>query len=126
MCLQVGRGKKYAPSEEDCGSALKVDVIVIDTQGRQNPEIGRTFTVVTQRVKAAPEPPKRNLIPLPSQRLETAAGRFSVLTYNLLADLYANVSHSVYGLSRPAIKHLLGGSCNTISGLNNISLGREF
>lgn len=55
-------------------------------------QIGKTFTSATSRVRLAPKIPKRVLVPLPTPKLTTAPGKFSVVTYNLLADLYTNVS----------------------------------
>ena len=67
--------------------------MVIDTLARTPySEIGKTFTSATHRVRLPPKVPKRLTIPLPQPKLTVAPGKFSVLTYNLLADLYSNVS----------------------------------
>lgn len=91
--MQVGRGRQFTPSDDDCYSTLKVDVVVVDSMSRTPYlEIGKTFTSATARVRLAPKLPKRALIPLASPKASTAPGKFSVVTYNLLADLYTNVS----------------------------------
>lgn len=40
---------------------------------------------------AAPSPPKRVLVPLTPAKPSVTKGKFTLLTYNLLADLYATV-----------------------------------
>ena len=91
--MQVGRGRQFTPSDDDCYTTLKMDVVVVDSMARSPYlEIGKTFTSATARVRLAPKLPKRSLIPLPAPKASTAPGKFSVVTYNLLADLYTNVS----------------------------------
>lgn len=90
--LQVGRARQFTPGDDDCYTTLKVDVVVVDSLARSPYlEIGKTFTSATARVRLAPKLPKRSLIPLPAPKTSTAPGKFSVVTYNLLADLYTNV-----------------------------------
>ncbi len=90
--LQVGRARQFTPGDDDCYTTLKVDVVVVDTLARSPYlEVGKTFTSATARVRLAPKLPKRSLLPLPSPKTSTAPGKFSVVTYNLLADLYTNV-----------------------------------
>ncbi len=57
-------------------------------------QVGRTFSVRSERVRPAPLPPSRAMVPLPPPKGAPLApgGRFTLLTYNLLADLYATVS----------------------------------
>lgn len=52
--------------------------------------------MLTQRVRPAPNPPQRSLVPLvlPNDNNIQNNGRFTVLTYNLLADLYGKVRRS--------------------------------
>ena len=47
----------------------------------------------SERVRPAPQPPSRELVPLPPPKGRPLApgGKFTLLTYNLLADLYATV-----------------------------------
>ena len=56
-------------------------------------QVGRTFSVRSERVRPAPQPPSRSLVQLPPPQGVPLApgGRFTLLTYNLLADLYATV-----------------------------------
>ena len=56
-------------------------------------QVGRTFSVRSERVRPAPQPPSRELVPLPPPKGRPLApgGKFTLLTYNLLADLYATV-----------------------------------
>lgn len=96
--IEVGRGRTYTPSQEDVGLVLKYDCSVLDTL-HPYAEYGKSTSVFTSRVRPAPTPPTRNLIPLPlSPSVAMAQGRFTILTYNLLADLYAKASadHSNY------------------------------
>lgn len=90
LSLQVGRDRQYTPSTDDVGSILKVDVVALDTASAF-PEGGKAFTVSTSRVKPAPQPPKRNLVEL-KPTIPTGPTRFTALTYNLLADLYATMT----------------------------------
>ena len=90
--VQVGRARQFTPSDDDCYTTLKVDVVVVDSMSRSPYfEIGKTFTSATARVRLAPKLPKRALIPLANTKASPAPGKFSVVTYNLLADLYTNV-----------------------------------
>ncbi len=59
-------------------------------------QVGRTFSVRSERVRPAPQPPARSLVALPPPKGAPLAqgGRFTLLTYNLLADLYATVRRS--------------------------------
>lgn len=56
-------------------------------------QVGRTFSVRSERVRPAPVPPSRAMVPLPPPKGAPLApvGCFTLLTYNLLADLYATV-----------------------------------
>lgn len=88
---QVGKGKSYTPAEEDIGAILKVEVTPIDKIG--NPvETSSPFCLATARVRHMPVPPQRSMVPLPNvKHLSSTEGTFTVLTYNILADLYATV-----------------------------------
>lgn len=87
LVLQVAKSSAYTPSSEDVGSVLKYEVVGYD--GGSFTESGKAFTVQTARVRPLPEPPRRVLIPL--MPTKPAGGTFTVLTYNVLADLYATV-----------------------------------
>lgn len=89
--LQVGKGRLYLPLQDDIGSILKCEVVSIDSAS-PFAEHGKTFSISTARVRPAPSPPKRSLAPIsPAPHTAQSANRFTALTYNLLADLYATV-----------------------------------
>jgi CCR4-NOT transcription complex subunit 6 len=97
--VEVGRGRAFTPGPEDVGSALRLEVACIDgsagtTYGGGGVEVGRPVAVATARVRPAPAPPRRALVCLDTPTSAPLApgsvpGRFTVLTYNTLADLYA-------------------------------------
>jgi hypothetical protein len=92
LALQVGKGRLYTPVQDDIGSILKCEVVSIDAASPFS-EHGKTFSMPTSRVRPTPSPPKRALLPVtPAPWNAKAADRFTALTYNLLADLYATVS----------------------------------
>lgn len=94
--VEVGRTRSYTPSAEDVGLVLKYDCSVLDTL-HPHIDYGKCTVVYTSRVRPAPTPPTRAVVPLPvAPPLPTSTGRFTVLTYNLLADLYAKADHSNY------------------------------
>ena len=95
--LQVGKGRLYTPIQDDIGSILKCEVVSIDAAVPFS-EHGKTFSMSTQRVRPTPSPPKRALAPVnPAPWNVQSTGRFTALTYNLLADLYATVSRTCLG-----------------------------
>ena len=61
------------------------------------PQVGKTFSIITSRVRPAPCPPRRVLVPLTPSKPSVARGKFTLLTYNLLADLYATARVGVVG-----------------------------
>lgn len=83
----MGKTRAYTPTPEDIGSILKYEVVGYDAATYS--ESGKAFTVQTARVRSLPEPPRRALIPVVPDK--PASGTFTVLTYNVLADLYATV-----------------------------------
>ena len=82
----MARTKGYHPLMEDVGHILKFEVVPLHSGNHS--EAGTPTTVVTGRVIQAPTPPRRNLVPI-AMHDGSEGGRFSVLTYNVLADLYA-------------------------------------
>ena len=91
IMLQVGKGRLYTPLQDDIGSILKCEVVSIDSAS-PFAEHGKTFSMSTARVRPTPSPPKRTLAPIsPAPYTPQSANRFTALTYNLLADLYATV-----------------------------------
>ena len=96
--VEVGRGRSFTPAPDDVGSALRLEVACIDgavagAYGGGGAEVGRPVAVATARVRPAPAPPRRALVCLASPSSAPPPtprpGRFTVLTYNTLADLYA-------------------------------------
>lgn len=91
VCSQVGKGRLYTPCEDDVGSVLKCEVVAIDSASPYG-ETGKTFSLPTARVRPSPSPPKRTLTPItPTPKNVLGVGKFTALTYNVLADLYATV-----------------------------------
>ena len=64
-------------------------MVAVDTTS-SFPKVGKTFSVLTARVRPAPTPPTRRTIALKPSK-PTTNGRFTVLTYNILADIYASM-----------------------------------
>lgn len=99
--VEVGSGREYVPGPDDVGASLRVEVIGVDVANQE--ATGRSLAVSTARVRPAPRPPRRARVPLPlppavaqlakpslpSSPSSSSSNRFTVLTYNLLADLYA-------------------------------------
>ncbi len=92
MHAQVSKARNYTPTNEDMGYTLKYECTALDVN-RPYVDMGRPGTVFSARVRAMPNPPTRSYVPLkpPHGVQTTPAGKFSVLTYNMLADLYAKV-----------------------------------
>ena len=90
--MQVSKGRSYTPSHEDIGYTLKYECTGLDAN-RPYVDMGRPGTAFSSRVRPMPNPPIRNVVPLraPHGVQTTPAGKFSLLTYNMLADLYAKV-----------------------------------
>lgn len=84
---EVGRSRCYTPSSEDVGSTLKFEITPILLPTKQ--ELAPPWTFFTGRVITPAPAPSRSRIPLAQP--SDGDHRFSVLSYNLLADLYAHV-----------------------------------
>jgi CCR4-NOT transcription complex subunit 6 len=87
---QVSRERRYTPQQEDVGFVLKYEASIIDA-ARQF-EACRPGVAFTSRVRPAPNLPQRALLPLPGSGPGGGYGRFTLMTYNILADLYAKVN----------------------------------
>ncbi|GMH08223.1 hypothetical protein Nepgr_010063 [Nepenthes gracilis] len=94
--FEVGCFKTYTPSADDIGHVLKFECVVVDAETKLS--IGHPSTITTSRVIPAPTPTPRRLIPvngvdamghLGSDARLSSAGTFTVLSYNILADVYA-------------------------------------
>lgn len=102
LCLlaQVSRSRKYTPAQDDVGFVLKYECSIFDPN-HPYIDLGRPMLAFTSRVRPAPNLPVRNLVPLPLPPGVAKGGpnsRFTVLSYNMLADLYAKVrAHSTLG-----------------------------
>ncbi|DBA89559.1 hypothetical protein WJX79_010338 [Trebouxia sp. C0005] len=88
--IEVGKSRSYTPSPEDVGSSIKCEVVPVDSSSHFN-ETGAASSASTGRVRPVPLCPQRALVPVPPPRGGNPAGKFTALTYNLLADLYASV-----------------------------------
>jgi hypothetical protein len=91
--LQVSRSRKYTPANDDVGFVLKYECGIFDPS-HPYIDLGRPMLAFTSRVRPAPNLPVRNLVPLPLPQGVAKGGpnsRFTVLSYNMLADLYAKV-----------------------------------
>ncbi|KAA6417823.1 MAG: hypothetical protein FRX49_12246 [Trebouxia sp. A1-2] len=87
--IEVGKSRSYTPSPEDVGSSIKCEVVPVDSSSHFN-ETGAASSASTGRVRPVPLCPQRALVPVPPPRGGNPAGKFTALTYNLLADLYAS------------------------------------
>lgn len=94
--FEVGHSKTYTPTADDIGHVLKLECVAIDSETR-NP-IGPVNTLLTSRVIPAPSATPRRLIPVNAvDRIGhldldvrvASPGTFTVLSYNILADVYA-------------------------------------
>ncbi|KAJ8754561.1 hypothetical protein K2173_005722 [Erythroxylum novogranatense] len=94
--FEVGHLKTYTPSADDIGHVLKFECVVIDAETKL--PIGHPSTILTSRVIPAPCSTPRRLIPISGVdvvgHLDTdvrisSSGNFTVLSYNILSDLYA-------------------------------------
>lgn len=86
--VEVGRERVYTPGPDDVGAILKFECTAYDAASPY-PEVGKTFSIITTRARPAPNPPRRVLVPLTPATPSVTKGRFTLLSYNLLADLYA-------------------------------------
>ncbi|OMO54581.1 Endonuclease/exonuclease/phosphatase [Corchorus capsularis] len=95
--FEVGRSKTYTPTADDIGHVLKFECVVVDAETKQ--PVGHPNTILTSRVIPAPSPSPRRLIPvsgadmmghLDSDGRISSSGTFTVLSYNILSDSYAN------------------------------------
>lgn len=94
--FEVGLGKSYTPTAADVGHHLKLECVPVDANTART--VGPASTVLTSRVIPAPSPPPRRLISVnPMDGMSAievegrvpAPGTFTLLSYNVLADLYA-------------------------------------
>lgn len=97
---EVGQGKTYTPTTEDVGHILKIECVVID--GSTGGPAATPHQRQTSRVIPAPSPTPRRLMSVNSMEPEEIDGRtassgtFTVLSYNVLSDLYATSEQYSY------------------------------
>lgn len=88
--VEVARTRKYTPTDDDVSYTLRYDCWLLDTSRGAPPEVGKPSQAFTTRVRPAPSPPQRKLVAISSAPVNhSTTGKFTLLTYNLLADLYA-------------------------------------
>lgn len=94
--FEVGRAKTYTPTADDIGHVLKFECVVVDVETKL--PVGHVNTILTSRVIPAPSPSPRCVISvngvdvmghLDSDGRIATSGTFSVLSYNILSDVYA-------------------------------------
>lgn len=93
--MEISRERTYVPGPEDVGAILKFECTAYDAASPY-PEIGKTFSIITARVRPAPSPPKRIMVPMAPSQATAPKGKFTLLSYNLLADLYATAEQFNY------------------------------
>ncbi|KAI6696636.1 hypothetical protein NL676_016755 [Syzygium grande] len=94
--IEVGRSKTYTPSADDIGHVLKFECVVVDAETKLL--VGHVNTILTSCVIPAPSPSPRRLIPVSGVDMvgnvdsddRVSSGTFTVLSYNILADVYAS------------------------------------
>lgn len=99
--IEVGRSKTYTPTADDVGHVLKFECIVLDAETKL--PVGLPNTTSTSHVIPAPSPSPRRLISVSGMDVSRhsepdfriSSGNFTLLSYNILADLYA--SNELYG-----------------------------
>jgi hypothetical protein len=81
--------KTYTPVAEDVGSRLRIDVTAYSTA--DNSVLAGPIHVYTEPVLCSPgKPPRRGLVTIPGSGSGIAgAVRFRIVSYNILAELYA-------------------------------------
>lgn len=94
--FEVGRAKTYTPTADDIGNVLKFECVVVDAETKA--PVGHANTILTSRVIPAPSPSPRRLISVSgvdvTRHLDLdgrtpSVGNFTVLSYNILSEIYA-------------------------------------
>lgn len=95
--FEVGYAKTYTPTADDIGHVLKFECVVVDAETKL--PAGPVNTLLTSRVIPAPSPTPRRLISVSGVDMTghldldgrlSSSGTFTVLSYNVLADVYAS------------------------------------
>ncbi|XP_022897796.1 carbon catabolite repressor protein 4 homolog 1-like [Olea europaea var. sylvestris] len=96
--FEVGRSKTYTPTADDIGHVLKFECVVVDAETKS--AVAHSSTIMTSRVIPAPSPSYRRLIPvsgidapahLDMDGRISSVGTFTVLSYNILSEVYATI-----------------------------------
>ncbi|XP_047333891.1 carbon catabolite repressor protein 4 homolog 2-like [Impatiens glandulifera] len=89
--FEVGRSKTYTPTADDIGNVLQFECVVIEAETKLS--VGHASTLLTSRVIPAPTPTPRRMVPvvvhLDNDVRMSSTGNFTVLSYNVLCDMYA-------------------------------------
>ncbi|GFP91665.1 carbon catabolite repressor protein 4 homolog 1 [Phtheirospermum japonicum] len=94
--FEVGRSKTYTPTADDIGHVLKFECVVVDVETKI--PVGSPSTLLTSRVIPAPSPSPRRVISVSGMDVSghldvdgriSSGATFSVLSYNILSDIYA-------------------------------------
>ncbi|KAJ7528619.1 hypothetical protein O6H91_15G010800 [Diphasiastrum complanatum] len=94
--VEVGQGKTYTPTAYDIGHVLKLECTAISASTWM--PVGYVSTVITSEVIPAPSPTPRRMVPVSpvdgmvcmvAEERISASGTFTILSYNVLADLRA-------------------------------------
>jgi CCR4-NOT transcription complex subunit 6 len=93
--MEVGNQRCYVPTQEDVGCVLRYECTAYDSASAY-PDMGKTFSILTSRVRPAAPCPNRSMVYMKPLRPTVRRGRFTVLSYNLLADLYASAEQFGY------------------------------
>ncbi|KAG0599889.1 hypothetical protein M758_12G185100 [Ceratodon purpureus] len=100
---EVGQGKTYTPTTEDIGHILKIECVAID--GSTGRPAAPAHQRQTSRVIPAPSPTPRRLLtvnsmdgmgPVETDGRTASSGTFTVMSYNVLSDLYATSEQYSY------------------------------
>mmetsp|Transcript_8378 Transcript_8378/g.24020 ORF Transcript_8378/g.24020 Transcript_8378/m.24020 type:complete len:578 (-) Transcript_8378:263-1996(-) len=86
--MEVGHRRLYTPCSDDVGLILRYECMVVDCHSGRA-ESSEACCITTPRVRPAPNPPPRQLVPIILPNSQETDRTFSLLTYNILADLYA-------------------------------------
>ncbi|PIA53236.1 hypothetical protein AQUCO_00900071v1 [Aquilegia coerulea] len=95
--FEVGRSKTYTPTADDIGHVLKFECVSIDAEKKL--PVGHVNTIMTSRVIPPPTPSPRRLVPVSGVDVmgnldldgrTASSGTFTVLSYNILSDVYAS------------------------------------
>lgn len=87
--VTVSTEKEFIPVSDDVGCRLRIEVSALSVA--DNSVLAGPIVVITDPVLAAPSPPpKRRLLAIPGAVAGIAASvRFRIISYNILAELYA-------------------------------------